>query len=562
MKILLADDAEVVRLVVGRFVESMGHELVLALDGIDAVASYRQHRPDMVLMDMLMPRLDGPQAGRQIKEIAGEHWVPIVLITAVEEVAQLADAMELGVDDYLIKPVNFRILEAKIRAIERTLELNRKVRDQALKLADYYDKAEEEKLVARHLMEQLVNRERLSDTQLHAWIAPAESLSGDLIAAARTPGRVLHLMLADGIGHGLTAALNVLPLTQPFYAMTARGFDIEDILVEMHSKVREVLPLGRFVALAVVTVDFARRTIGVWNGGIPALRLLDENGDERMAWPSHNLPLGILANTEFVPEIERYAFASRCSLVACSDGLLEARNPAGEAFGEARLLAACAGKSAVSARQDIIDALARFVGDAERHDDISLVLIDIDPAAVTPSPSPARWPDVPMQMESAEWQYELSLGADELRHLRTVPHILGFVSQIDSLVKVQADLFVILNELVTNAVDHGLLGLPPSVRSEPEGMIRYRRARIRRLQGLKSGRVDIRLRASKCADEVIVRVRVADTGPGFDWQRWQSGHLPPAEASRGLMVVRGLVRDLVFEGVGNAVEATYVARVQ
>ncbi|MGQ5523727.1 PP2C family protein-serine/threonine phosphatase [Chitinimonas sp. PSY-7] len=553
MKVLLADDAEVVRLMVGRLVESLGHELILACDGLEAVERFAKTQPDMVLMDVLMPRLDGAEAGRRIKAVAGSRWVPVVLITAVEEVNKLADAMELGADDYLIKPVNFRILEAKIKAIERTLELNRKVHEQASKLAEYFDRAEDEKLVARHLMEQLVSRERLSDPQLHSWIAPAESLSGDLVAAARTPGRVLHLMLADGIGHGLTAALNVLPLTEPFYAMTDRGFDLADILVEMHHKVCQVLPAGRFVAVAFVAVDFTRHRIEIWNAGIPDLHLFGANGELLKRWPSQHLPLGILPAPSLSLKTEHYVYNQRCNLVLCSDGLLEARDQTGAVFGMARLVEACAGHLPADALTRTVKALDDFLAGMRCHDDVSLAMIDLDPAMVPLQPAAAALGALP-SLTDAKWRYDLSLGAEQLRHLHTVQYLMDFVAQIPPLRHAHANIFLVVQELFLDALDRGLLGLQPDPADDTDSVVRYLLEREQRLSQLQGGHIDIALSGYDVGDHGMLRICITNSGEGITSSGTEHHSRPNGLA---IASVRALCASLQFDDSGRMVEAYY-----
>ncbi|PHV13100.1 PP2C family protein-serine/threonine phosphatase [Chitinimonas sp. BJB300] len=555
MKVLLADDAEVVRLMVGRLVESLGHELILACDGLEAVENFTKAQPDMVLMDVLMPRLDGPEAGRRIKAVAGSRWVPVVLITAVEEVDRLADAMELGADDYLIKPVNFRILEAKIKAIGRTLELNRKVHEQASKLAEYFDHAEDEKRVARHLMEQLVSRERLSDPQLHSWIDPAESLSGDLVAAARTPGRVLHLILADGIGHGLTAALNVLPLTQPFYAMTERGFALADILLEMHRKVCQVLSAGRFVALAFVAVDFTKRRIEIWNGGIPDLHLFGGQGELLKSWPSKHLPLGVLPLAQLSLKTEHYVYHQRCNLVLSSDGLLEARNAAGEVFGVARLIEACATPLPAQALARTVTAQEAFLAGMRRHDDVSLAMIDLDPAATPLQPEFKGLHQLP-DLAEAKWRYVLSLSADELRHLHTVQYLLDFVAQIPTLRPAHADIFMVIHELFLDALDRDLLGLPSEPQDDADSVARYLAERAQRLSQLLCGRIDIALAGYDVGDRSVLQICITNSGEGFDASRgaWQD-----RRNGLGIATVRALCVSLRFDEESHKVEAYYLS---
>lgn len=562
MKVLIADDAEVVRLLIGRFVESLGHEVVLATDGLHAVDVYLQQQPDMVLMDMLMPGMDGPEAARQIKSLSPERWVPVVLVTSVGEEGRLADAIETGADDYLLKPVNYRILEAKIKAIQRTVDLHRKVRDQSIKLAEYFDHAEEEKGVARHLMEQLVSRERLHDPHLQYWIAPAESLSGDLIAAARTPGDVLHVLLADGIGHGLTAALNVLPLTEPFYAMTGLGFEMPDILLEMCRKVRQVLPAGRFVAMALVAVDFTSRYIEVWNAGIPDIHMVDAEGHVLKTWVSRHLPLGILPEDQLDLVCERYTFTQPGRLLLCSDGLLEARNAAGENFGSTRLIQACAHTLHQEAIPNLLAELSGFLAGAVCHDDVSVAVVEVsllDPAVRQGNqqdlPPGFVWPQA---TDLPEWRHQLRLGAEALREVHAVPQLVSFLQQIRSLKNAQGDIFQILTELFTNARDHGVLGLASSLKTGSEGLEVYFQERARRLAGLTGGYVEIELAGFFVDECFVLRIRVSDSGAGFDVGEFTRQAGLGLAFGRGIAAVQARCARVDYGGMGNTVEAFYL----
>ncbi|WP_035055469.1 ATP-binding SpoIIE family protein phosphatase [Andreprevotia chitinilytica] len=567
MKILVVDDTEAVLLLITRFVEALGHVAIAAHNGAEAIEVWRAQRPDLVLMDMMMPVLSGPEAAVAIKREAGESWVPIVFVTGIGEENRLAEAIEQGADDYITKPVNFRVLEAKLKAFNRTLELNRKVREQSAKLADYYDRTEEEKRVVRHLMEQMVNAERLYDRQLDYWLSPAESLSGDLIAASRTPGRALHVLLADGIGHGLTAALNVLPLTQPFYSMTEKGYAISDILIEMNDKVRQVLPVGRFVAVALISIDEAAGCIEVWNGGMPTVHVIDQAGEVKKIWKSAHLPLGIVPTHAVEMATERYYFHEPGTVVAFSDGLIEARNPDGVAYGVERLLEALAARP-VPQRLSHFQADLRHHLDSEpHHDDISLVLARfgdrLDPKAAD-APLAGKsdgLPDLELLAKSQEcaWRYSLTLGADELKYINTVPFMMTFINEVKSLSPNQSDVFLILTELFVNALDHGVLSLASALKHDDEGMETYLLERAKRLAELRHGRIEIDLTGLQVNGQELLRIRVKDSGPGFDWTSVldrQTGLLNAH--GRGLTLVRSLCVGLQFFGSGNDVVAYYL----
>ncbi|MBM3115223.1 fused response regulator/phosphatase [Jeongeupia naejangsanensis] len=562
MRILVVDDTEAVLLLISRFVEALGHVAIPARDGGEAIRIWREIRPDLVLMDMMMPVVSGAEAAATIKAEAGETWVPIVFVTGIGEESRLAEAIEQGADDYINKPVNLRVLEAKLKAFQRTLALNRKVREQSAKLADYYARAEEEKRVVQHLMEQMVNAERLSDAQLEYWLSPAESLSGDMIAAARTPGQVLHLMLADGIGHGLTAALNVLPLTQPFYSMTEKGYAIPDILVEMSKKVRQVLPIGRFVAVVLIAIDEANGCIEVWNGGMPTVLVVDDAGEVCHRWASRHLPLGITETHDVETVTERFYFDSPGTVVAYSDGLIEARSADGHSFGLPRLQQLLK----VSARRRLAGVQAELdahLVDTAHHDDISLVLGHFGArlrgvaAEEGRHLSPAVLSAL-LKVGEPAWQYALQLGAAELKYLNTVPFMMSFINEIRVLVPHQSDVFLILTELFTNALDHGLLRLDASQKQAPGGRERYLAARTRGLEQLESGRIDIELTGLRSGGQNVLKIHVCDTGPGFDWRAGVTATDVAHVQGTGLALVRALSSALIFRDPGNDVVAYYL----
>lgn len=565
MKILVVDDTEAVLLLISRFIEALGHKVVQARDGKEALELWRQHQPDLVLMDMMMPVMSGPEAAVAIKAEAGESWVPIVFVTGVGEENRLADAIERGADDYISKPVNFRVLEAKLKAFHRTLELNRKVREQSARLASYYDAAEEEKRVVRHLMDQMVNAERLYDPLLDYWLSPAESLSGDLIAAARTPGQVLYVLLADGIGHGLTAALNVLPLTQPFYSMAEKGYSLSDILVEMNNKVRQVLPVGRFVATVLIAIDEVTGCIEVWNGGMPTVHMLDRAGKVVHQWKSSHLPLGIVPTQDMETTTSRFFYSAPGTVLACSDGLTEARAPDGEAFSEQRLLQLLLQHPEGDRLVALQAALNAHLNGSPHHDDISMVMMrfgermreDLPPAALQTAETQATMALV--GSGESMWHYSLTLGAEELRYINTVPFMMSFVNEIKALRPFQSEVFLILSELFVNALDHGLLNMDSRLKRGEQGMDRYLLERGSRLAALTQGHIGIDLNGLRINGRDVLRIRIKDSGPGFDWPRFNLPNDDPARLhGRGLMLVRSMCASIQFTGSGNEVIVHYL----
>jgi len=119
MKILVVDDSPTIRAALKGLLERMGHTVVEANDGKEALQMYRQDRPGLVLIDVVMPIMDGYESARHMRETKADEWVPIIFLSSKEADQDLDRAIEAGGDDYLVKPVSFVVLNAKIRALQR-----------------------------------------------------------------------------------------------------------------------------------------------------------------------------------------------------------------------------------------------------------------------------------------------------------------------------------------------------------------------------------------------------------------------------------------------------------
>src|SRR5258708_2990504 len=119
MNILVVDDSPTIRAALRSLLERMGHTVVEADDGKEALQMYRQDRPGLVLIDVVMPVMDGYEAARHMRETSAEEWVPIIFLSSKEADQDLNRAIEAGGDDYLGKPVSFVVLNAEIPAPQR-----------------------------------------------------------------------------------------------------------------------------------------------------------------------------------------------------------------------------------------------------------------------------------------------------------------------------------------------------------------------------------------------------------------------------------------------------------
>ena len=335
LTVLVVDDSEINRRLLQRFLQQLGHEVALACNGEEAVIYCKGEPPDVIFMDVVMPVMDGYQATSAIRALLGEHWVPIVFLTALDEHEGLKKALEIGGDDYLTKPLNLATLAVKMKVLQRFSNIQRQLRASANELTHYYQLNEQENQLAQHVVAKFLKNDHQQYPNMHCWVKPALSFSGDVTAVARTPTGIDHILLADCTGHGLAAAITSLAVVDAFVSMTRKGFGISAIASVINRKLHVMLPVGRFVAAALASIDYRERILALWNGGIPCAIFIDSDGMVNKVFPSQYPPLGILDEASFESGTELYRWDNGGSVLLCSDGVIEASNPQGREFCQA-----------------------------------------------------------------------------------------------------------------------------------------------------------------------------------------------------------------------------------
>lgn len=539
LTVLVVDDEEANRRLLQKALERRGHRVVTAASGEEAVQRYAEAGFDLVLMDVMLPGWNGFETTRRLRAggPAG-RWVPLIFLSALSQVSHVVEGIAAGGDDYLAKPVDLALLEAKIAAMQRIALLQRELEGHLAQLRRYYEDNEERRQTAARLFERLMRHDRLPDDgciRLH--VQSTDGFSGDLAGGARSVDGRDYLLLADAAGHGLNAAINVLPAVDCFHALAERGYSLPRIAAAINGRLRQLLPPDRFVAALFACADPARGEIEVLNAGMPAALLIDGTAALRL-FPSRHLALGVVAaeSRDFVADT--VAAAPGAQLFAFSDGLVEA-SAAGVAFGEERLRAALA-VPAEDRFAAVLAALARHTGDDGAHDDVSLAQLTLAPAA--PMTFPTEAPVV------GDGRLAIDLAPAALRNPDLLPQLVQLAVSIGLLpAEAQPRLLVLLREAVGNAIDHGLLGLGPRAGSDPG----VRAAeRTTRLAALATGRVQLALHPENWQGRPAWRLEIADSGPGYPCDT-------PPPAGGGLARIAALALELRRDDEGRRLRAWF-----
>ncbi len=376
---LVVDDHPVNRKLLQALLIKEGYQTISAEDGNQAVELYVERQPDIVFMDAMMPVMDGFQATTRIKALAGARFVPVIFLTSLSEGDALVKCLEAGGDDFLGKPFDVEILRAKIKAMERISELSRTITKQYQKIESQNQILLREQVIAEQIYSRAVTADNVASKYIHSLLWPASVFSGDMLLTADCPDGKMHVLLGDFTGHGLAAAVGVLPTAEVFRAMTAKGFSAIEILSVINAKLHKLLPTGMFLCANFVVFEADMKSISIWNAGMPEVLVLGAmDGDGlrtviKRRITSQYVPLGIISEIDknIVPVSLNIIKGDRVLL--CSDGLSEAENSSGEGFGMLRYE-----QAATETQQSftaIVNALEIFCSKHPFADDVSLVEI-------------------------------------------------------------------------------------------------------------------------------------------------------------------------------------------
>ncbi len=557
-KALVADDERSNRMILGVILKQLGYEVIQAENGSEAVELFKTEHPDIILMDVMMPVMNGYDAVKEIKSIPTDTFTPVIFLTGVTDEQDLAKCIDVGGDDFLTKPLSPTLLEAKIQSMERFSYLHKQVNM-------LYARTQQDQRLAEEVFAGAVIAENVALNTIQTLLKPAELFSGDVLLTAYSPSGDLNVLMGDFTGHGLAAALGAMPASEVFRAMTSKGFSTQQILSGINSKLLGLLPTGMFLATQFVTVANSLDHVSVCNCGMPDILFLDSSNNKiKYRASSLCIPLGISGNVDYNDFIEVVKVEPNDSILLVTDGITEAVNANSEQFGVNRLETAITNRRAnETAIESISKSLQEFCGEASQADDISLAEIPCSKDLLQKITHNAPQIDqeiIPSTdiLDNDTVVFTMTLHGSRLCDADPIPLLINHIHEIEGLGEHRRLLFTILTELYTNALDHGVLGLDSSIKDDKDGFTHYFTEREKRLDRLSTGYVRISVNSHSNTSGGEMAISVEDSGPGFDFSHYHCDESDHSRFSgRGIQLLRELCNSLTYKEPGNQVEAVY-----
>lgn len=542
MRILVVDDESINRFLLIHMLEEAGYtDCFEAESGREAIHLADKISPDLVLLDLVMPDMDGFTVAPILKKMAGDIYLPIIFITSMDDQETMVRCLEVGGDDFVSKPFDRIILTAKIRAHSRTRNLSKRANQQNLELSYYQNNIEREHAIVEHIFSNALTIVDKVKPFFDYRLAPASNFNGDLFLIETSPSGGIYFLIGDFTGHGLAAAIGALPVAKAFQAMAEKGVSVSEMSSTINNTLLSLLPDDMFFAAVIVEISSSGKQFSVWNGGMPDLIVITPSGEIKKRFVSQHMALGILDCTEFEEDVEYLDADSGDRLIGYSDGVIELTNINEQMLGEDALMSWLFGQPDISVK-DLTDRIEKFRGNAEQLDDITLV-------SFTCQSLDYLKPDY----VSAELPFtvNVTLDAERLKQIDPVLDIVKMISSQVGMQHIRSDLSTVLSELFNNSLDHGILGLDSSLKSTTEGFFEFFEQRLARLSELDSGQIHIQIEHQPESQHLIIRLQ--DSGQGFNVDEvTKAGETD--SFGRGIPLIRELGSQLNYSDGGRRVE--------
>ncbi|MHC4714521.1 MAG: PP2C family protein-serine/threonine phosphatase [Planctomycetota bacterium] len=383
-KLLVVDDNEMNRDMLSRRLSRRGHTVLVAENGAKALEIIEKEPFDLILLDIMMPVMDGMQVLETVRRTRSASDLPIIMATAKSESEDVVKALKMGANDYVTKPLDFAVVLARLNT-----QLALKRASDALSAAHARMKRDLE-AAARVQQTLLPSSLPESDHANFGWAyRPCDELAGDALNIFEIDGRFVGVYVLDVSGHGVPAALLSVTATR---SLTPHGgasqlkeglFDKpEDISpAAIAARLNRLYPMeengGHYFTLLFGVLDTQTGRFLFSSAGQPGPILLRSDGAAEYL-DAPGFPVGMTDDVDYEDTVVELRSGDRLYLY--SDGVDEEANPEGEVFGRDRLIATIAEGRATDL-QESIDLIVRKVidwhGDDHLKDDVSIAAVEM-----------------------------------------------------------------------------------------------------------------------------------------------------------------------------------------
>ena len=379
-KILVVDDEPRNVKILQIQLNARGYTVYTAADGLEALDTVEKEMPDLILLDINMPKMDGFEVVKRIRSNEATEFIPIVMITALRDTREnRIKSIEAGADDFIEKPFDSLEVLARVRSLLR-------IKHYQDTLAKYNTRLQEELQMARSIQEILIPQngvQELSRFRIASRCCPEMAVGGDFFDVWEIAPNRLGVFISDVMGHGVSAAFVTVFIKTILAEFQQQIEDNPGHLLEiLNTRFNDLISsrLFMFATAFCGIINLNKGELVCANAGHSFPLLYSEHQGAYHPIGDKNTGNGLGIWRDSVYEITNYPFDALSRMLLYTDGVYEAKNPRGEEFTVDRLqqlVGTSTEQSAAELVANVSDAIDTFTDNCPKDDDLTLIAIEV-----------------------------------------------------------------------------------------------------------------------------------------------------------------------------------------
>ena len=364
--ILIVDDTEVNLLVIQSVLDAEGFRTITAPDGATARELSRRQPPDLILLDVVMPGESGFETCAKLKTDPKTADIPIIFLSAQNDVKSKVKGLKVGGVDYVTKPVHGEEVLARVRVHLRISENNRAITRQHQARIEEFRNAQQAILV---------RPESCPEASFAVYYKPLEAAGGDFYDVVAVDSDVFGYFVADVSGHGVSAAFLTAAIKALLRQYTGPLFSADDTMRGIDTVMRQMLGEEQYLTACYANLNRRTGRLSVVSAGHPPVVIVRPSGQAQTLEMDSD-PLGIFSSLVIKRKEVQVSPGDRFYLY--TDGLIESSPGGGRGEGLDRMVASC-----VLHRGDLLQDAARGIaeylqeGAPTVQDDLLLLVVEV-----------------------------------------------------------------------------------------------------------------------------------------------------------------------------------------
>ena len=366
--ILIVDDNPANVEILQMRLEANNYDTITAADGEEGLALAKEKQPDLILLDIMMPKMDGLEVCRRIKSDAALPFMPIIMVTAKADSKDVVAGLDAGGDEYLTKPVDHAALVARVRSMLRIKSLHDRVIEQSAQLKVQLKTATRIQSLFWPDIPELN-----AGSQIWAQSIPAGYVGGDLYDIIPLPDGSLLTYVADVSDKGVPAALIMAALSTRIRSQARIQTEVDKLLESVNKSLHRLISEEGFFATIAMARYWPRSgKIQFSAGGHLQPLWIAGKGMADIPRPA-GISLGISPDARY--EKVEITLSPGESIIFYTDGVVEALNEADELYGHDRVVAYIQNSSGPPWAEGLSEQVGKWRGSAKPNDDLTLLEI-------------------------------------------------------------------------------------------------------------------------------------------------------------------------------------------